>query len=66
MMIEKAQFEDLAEILSLQKLAYQSEAAICNDYTIPPLVQKPSVNVIKALKSSPTIQELERNLPAEI
>ncbi|HEX3045317.1 MAG TPA: GNAT family N-acetyltransferase [Bacillota bacterium] len=39
MLIEKAQFEDLAEILSLQKLAYQSEAAICNDYTIPPLVQ---------------------------
>jgi ribosomal protein S18 acetylase RimI-like enzyme len=39
MIIEKAEFDDLAEILSLQKLAYQSEAAIYNDYTIPPLVQ---------------------------
>jgi ribosomal protein S18 acetylase RimI-like enzyme len=38
-MIQKAEFEDVAEILSLQKLAYQSEAAICNDDTIPPLVQ---------------------------
>ena len=27
------------EILQLQKLAYQSEAAIYNDYTIPPLMQ---------------------------
>jgi ribosomal protein S18 acetylase RimI-like enzyme len=38
-MIEKAEFNDLEEILSLQKLAYQSEAAIYNDYSIPPLVQ---------------------------
>jgi ribosomal protein S18 acetylase RimI-like enzyme len=37
--IEKAELKDLAEILSLQKLAYISEAEICNDYSIPPLVQ---------------------------
>jgi ribosomal protein S18 acetylase RimI-like enzyme len=31
--------EDAVEILALQKLAYQSEAAIYNDYSLPPLVQ---------------------------
>jgi N-acetylglutamate synthase-like GNAT family acetyltransferase len=39
MIIEKAEFKDLEKILSLQKLAYLSEAEICNDYSIPPLVQ---------------------------
>ncbi len=38
-MIEKALYEDLDEILALQKLAYISEAEICGDYTIPPLTQ---------------------------
>jgi len=38
-MIEKALYEDLEEILILQKLAYQSEAIICNNYEIPPLTQ---------------------------
>jgi N-acetylglutamate synthase-like GNAT family acetyltransferase len=37
--IEHALVEDAEEILALQKLAYQSEAAIVNDYTIPPLRQ---------------------------
>ncbi len=37
--IEQASKDDAAEILALQKLAYQSEAAIWNDYTIPPLTQ---------------------------
>ncbi len=39
MIIEQASAEDAKEILDLQKLAYQSEAAIYNDYTIPPLTQ---------------------------
>ena len=39
MNIEKAEIKDLEEILTLQKLAYISEAEICNDYSIPPLVQ---------------------------
>jgi len=30
---------DAAAILDLQRLAYQSEAALNNDYTIPPLTQ---------------------------
>jgi hypothetical protein len=41
MKIEKANYEDLAEILDLQKLAYQSEAQILNDYSIQPLNQQP-------------------------
>ena len=39
MTIEGAVVEDAGEILRLQKLAYQSEARIYSDYTIPPLVQ---------------------------
>ena len=39
MVVELAAVEDAPAILHLQKLAYRSEAAIYNDYTIPPLVQ---------------------------
>jgi ribosomal protein S18 acetylase RimI-like enzyme len=39
MQIERATPQDAAEVLALQKLAYQSEAAIYNDDAIPPLVQ---------------------------
>jgi len=39
MLIEQATIADAKEILDLQKLAYQSEAAIYNDSTIPPLTQ---------------------------
>lgn len=39
MRIENTKFEDLLEILSLQKLAYQSEAEIYHDFSIPPLIQ---------------------------
>jgi DNA/RNA-binding domain of Phe-tRNA-synthetase-like protein/GNAT superfamily N-acetyltransferase len=38
-LIEQATVQAAAEILTLQKLAYQSEAAIYDDYTIPPLIQ---------------------------
>jgi len=37
--IERAKLEDAKEILDLQKSAYQSEAEIYDDYTIPPLTQ---------------------------
>jgi ribosomal protein S18 acetylase RimI-like enzyme len=37
--IFRASLEDANEILALQKLAYQSEAQIYNDWTIPPLLQ---------------------------
>jgi GNAT superfamily N-acetyltransferase len=39
MKITLANIEDAAQILSIQKLAYQSEAAIYQDYSIPPLTQ---------------------------
>lgn len=37
--MKQAQVEDAREILDLQKLAYQSEAVIYHDDTIPPLTQ---------------------------
>jgi len=37
--IERASVIDAEEILSLQKLAYRSEAEIYNDFSIEPLVQ---------------------------
>jgi phosphoribosylanthranilate isomerase len=40
--IEPAQAGDAAEILALQKLAYQSEAELNQDFTIPPLTQTPA------------------------
>ena len=39
MVVEQAAVQDAAEILALQKLAYQSEAELYDDYTIPPLTQ---------------------------
>ena len=38
-LIQKAQFTDLPKILALQKECYLQEAAIYNDYHIPPLIQ---------------------------
>jgi GNAT superfamily N-acetyltransferase len=39
LLIETADVDDAREILDLQKLAYQSEAAIHDDDTLPPLTQ---------------------------
>jgi len=39
MIIEEASESDLQEILDLQKLAFQIQGEIYNDFTIPPLVQ---------------------------
>jgi len=39
MLIERATVEDANEILTLQRLAYKSEAEIYNDHTIGPLKQ---------------------------
>jgi ribosomal protein S18 acetylase RimI-like enzyme len=39
MIITKADKSDLKQILDLQYLAYQSEARLINDFTIPPLKQ---------------------------
>jgi len=48
MIIEPASIEDASEILSLQKVCYQSEAEIYRDYNIPPLIQ--------------TLEEIDPNL----
>lgn len=37
--ISRAELSDAAEILALQKLAYQSEARLYNDWTLAPLTQ---------------------------
>lgn len=39
MVIEPATLADAQNILALQQLSYQSEAALYNDYSIPPLTQ---------------------------
>ena len=39
MIIQRAELADAAEILELQKLAYRGEAAIYNEFGIPPLTQ---------------------------
>jgi ribosomal protein S18 acetylase RimI-like enzyme len=39
MQIKKATYEDLPQILNLQRLAYLSEAELLNDYSIQPLTQ---------------------------
>jgi ribosomal protein S18 acetylase RimI-like enzyme len=46
MFISQASIEDAEAILKLQKLAYQSEAQIYNDFSIPPLTQ--TLDQIKA------------------
>ena len=46
MNVEHATIDDAQEILALQKLAYQSEAKIYNDFNIPPLHQ--TLDEIKA------------------
>lgn len=39
MIIEQAEVEDAKEILDMQKLAFQIQAEIYNDYNIPPLTE---------------------------
>jgi len=52
MLIESADTKDAQVILDLQKLAYQSEAAITGDYTIPPLMQ--------------TLEEMEQDFQKQV
>jgi hypothetical protein len=47
--IEKANLEDLDEILRLQYLAYQSEAALFGSNDIPPLKQKLASCIIQSV-----------------
>lgn len=57
--IKEAIYEDLEQILYLQKCCYLSEAEIYNDYSIPPLTQK--LDDIKLDFEHQTILKLEYN-----
>jgi catechol 2,3-dioxygenase-like lactoylglutathione lyase family enzyme/GNAT superfamily N-acetyltransferase len=57
--ISKANYEDLASILYLQKCCYLSEAEIYNNYSIPPLTQK--IDDINLDFQNQTILKLEYN-----
>lgn len=52
MRVERATVDDAEKILSLQKLAYQSEAEIYDDFTIPPLTQ--------------TLEEIKKDFESQI
>ena len=52
MRVERATVDDAESILSLQKLAYQSEAEIYDDFTIPPLTQ--------------TLEEIKKDFESQI
>lgn len=52
MRVERARVDDAEEILSLQKLAYRSEAEIYDDFTIPPLTQ--------------TLEEIKRDFEGQV
>ena len=55
--IEKAIETDLNEILNLQRLAYQSEAILLNNFSIPPLMQTLE-EVQQEFARNPTNREL--------
>ena len=57
MIIKKAEFSDLEEILQLQKLTYKSEAELYNDFNIPPLVQ-----TLKEVEEEFKTEKLTENL----
>jgi ribosomal protein S18 acetylase RimI-like enzyme len=60
MRIEVATIEDASAILAIQKLAYQSEAEIYNDYSIPPLTQTMG-NLIDEFKTHTIYKALQGN-----
>ncbi|MGD6809538.1 MAG: GNAT family N-acetyltransferase [Candidatus Bathyarchaeia archaeon] len=59
MQIEKAVVTDAQEILAIQKLAFQSQAQIYNNYDIPPLVE--TLEEVKAAFSTHTILKASIN-----
>ena len=65
MRIVKAEIDDLPAILSLQKLAYQSEAELLNDFTIAPLTQTPE-GILDDFNSGIVLKAVEEDNPAEI
>jgi ribosomal protein S18 acetylase RimI-like enzyme len=58
MTTQRATFEDLEDILSLQKICYVSEAQIINNYSIQPLTQKLS-DIQKEFESNIILKAVE-------
>ena len=71
MRIEKAEFDDLHVILTVQYLAYQSQAQLCNDFAIPPLTETleeaikvfPALVMLKAVDGNSAIVGSVRGRP---
>jgi GNAT superfamily N-acetyltransferase len=59
-LIINAEFNDLQEILDLQYLAYQSEAKLHNNYTIPPLTQTLE-ELIREYKNGILLKAIDNN-----
>jgi predicted N-acetyltransferase YhbS len=72
--ITRAGLEDAEAILALQKLAYQSEARIYNDWSLPPLVQSldslcaemAESSVLKALREERIVGSVRAQLNANV
>ena len=62
-MIEKAQTEDLKEIIELQYLAYQSEAKLFGNMDIPPLMQ--TIEEVCEEFEKGIIPEIQKNLSSD-
>jgi ribosomal protein S18 acetylase RimI-like enzyme len=71
---DQASFEDATEILALQKIAYEKEATLYDDWNIPPLTQslseiqkefKESI-VIKAIVGAKIIGSVRASLDSDL
>jgi GNAT superfamily N-acetyltransferase len=71
MLIQKAETADLPRILEVQRLAYQEQAWLCNDFEIPPLTETlgevlrvfPSLVMLKAVDDNGDIVGSVRGRP---
>ena len=72
--ISRAEPKDAEAILVLQKLAYQSEAALYNDWSLPPLTESiesllaefPSFVVLKAMSGERIVGSVRAKAPVGI
>ena len=65
MMIAKADIHDLPAILSLQKLAFQSQAELVNDFSIPPMTQTLE-SITEDFHAGTMLKATREDNPAEI
>ena len=73
-MISKATINDAEAILELQRIAYQSEAIICNDWSLAPLTQTIEslqeefvrLNFLKAILHGQMVGSVRAQLQADV